>query len=81
MRQSHLRFVLLVTLALGLIARAAGAIDAGASPPVPADAPKGAGGADGANAPGGGAEFTVTLPRRPAPEASPSAFPPECSRM
>ena len=44
MRQSHLRLVLLVSLALGLLARAAGAIDAG---PAPAAAPSGAGGADG----------------------------------
>lgn len=49
MRQSHLRLVLLVTLALGLIARAAGAIDAGTAP---AGAPPGVGGADGAAAMG-----------------------------
>lgn len=50
MRQSHLRLVLLVTLALGLLARAAGAIDAGSAAAASADAPNGAGGADGAGA-------------------------------
>jgi len=47
MRQSHLRLVLLMSLALGLLARAAGAIDAGAVPP------SGAAGAGGGDATGG----------------------------